>query len=106
VTRERRSQKRDTCYVMRSFGVILAKRAVFDSFTPIGLSPDGPGNVGDVLLLMKGCRYTEEEVLAAYNAAGYPAVELCTTLDTSDFNYAKKRGYAALMAEKIKGKRQ
>ena len=101
----RPSQKRDTCYVMRSFGVISAKRAIFDSFTPVGLSPDGPGNDGDILLLMKGCRYTEEEILTAYNAMGYPEVRACVTLNSNDFGYAKRKGYAALVAEQIKGKR-
>lgn len=95
---------RNTCYVMREFGVIKAKRTIYEPFKAIGQAFDKQiGLESDLIVLLQGCMFGEEEVLAAYNAAGYPPIETCITLPRADFEFVQRRGYPEFMARKIKG---
>lgn len=101
-----RASTRATCYVRREFGVISAKRGVYDSFTPIGIIQDElTGYIGRVIILTKGCPFSDHEVLKAYNAEGYPPVEAILVLPREDVKKIQRQGYAAYVADKIAGKR-
>lgn len=96
---------RNTCYVMREFGVVKAKRTVYEDFRPIGMAfVKHIGREEDLIVLKKGCMFSEEEVLAAYNAAGYPPIEVCITLNGKEFEFVMRHGYPEFMARKISGR--
>ncbi len=95
---------RQTCTVSREFGVVKAARSRYDIPKPVGMLHDSlTGGEGTIILLMKGCGFTEEEVLSAYNTLGLPPVTDCATLTKEEFSFVKQHGYPALIAKKIKG---
>lgn len=95
---------RQTCTVSREFGVVKAARSRYDIPKPVGMLHDElTGGEGTIIILMKGCGFTAEEVLSAYNTLGLPPATDCTSLPRDEYEFVKKHGYPALIAKKIKG---
>ena len=96
---------RPHCYVDRAFNTIKAKRSPYTDFVPIGqVFNMVPAGREEVIVLSVGCKYSEDEVLEAYNSAGYPPVEFCVSVSVNDIRHVQRFGYTQYMALKLAGK--
>lgn len=103
---------RPVLYVDQLFGVVRAKKFRYDEFVPVGEILD------DVLYVKvfkdQATRYappsslladfTDDQILEAYNAAGYPPVKTAVKVNHKQWQHARKHGYNALIAEMLEGK--